>query len=90
MPEFDFVHAHRHSLRHRAEILRSERCGCFFCQQMFAPAEIREWIDWTGEVGQTALCPRCGIDAVIGSASGFPITPEFLSGMHGHWFGVDV
>jgi hypothetical protein len=36
----------------------------------------------------TADCPRCGIDAVIGSASGFPITSEFLSSMNGRWFQI--
>jgi hypothetical protein len=36
--------------------------------------------------GQTALCPKCGIDAVIGSASGYPISREFLAEMHRHWF----
>jgi hypothetical protein len=37
-------------------------------------------------VGQTALCPRCGIDAVIGSASGYPITQDFLQRMRADCF----
>jgi len=44
--------------------------------------DISEWID----DGQTALCPKCEIDSVIGTASGFPITHEFLMRMHEHWF----
>jgi hypothetical protein len=36
--------------------------------------------------GQTALCPKCPVDSVIGAASGDPITPEFLKLMHDHWF----
>jgi hypothetical protein len=48
----------------------------------FPPTKIREWIDQE----QTALCPECEIDSVIGSASGFPITKEFLELMHAHWF----
>ena len=35
---------------------------------------------------QTALCPKCEIDSVIGSASEFPITKDFLERMHAHWF----
>ena len=35
----------------------------------------------------TALCPYCHIDAVIGDASGFPITEEFLTEMMRRWFG---
>ena len=36
--------------------------------------------------GQSALCPRCGIDSVIGADSGYPITVEFLTRMKEHWF----
>jgi hypothetical protein len=35
---------------------------------------------------QTALCPHCGIDSVISSASGYPITAAFLHRMHDYWF----
>ena len=36
--------------------------------------------------GSTALCPRCGIDAVIGSESGYPVTKRFLERMQAQWF----
>lgn len=78
----DHVSAHKHSIRHRAELEASAVCGCFYCGGVFAPTEIREWID----DGQTALCPYCPVDSVIGSASGYPITPEFLKLMHDYWF----
>ncbi|MCE7962609.1 MAG: hypothetical protein DYH05_08955 [Acidobacteria bacterium ACB1] len=32
------------------------------------------------------LCPKCGIDSVIGSNSGYPINDEFLRRMRSHWF----
>src|SRR5581483_9226086 len=76
------VDAHKHSSMHREEVLRSDCCGCFHCFRVFAPAEIAEWID----NGQTALCPYCPVDSVIGSASGYPITKEFLEEMHKYWF----
>jgi len=82
----DYVHAHRHSIRHRDEILSSERCGCFYCGTIFPPTEAKDWTDERDGVGQTALCPRCGIDAVIGSKSGCPITTKFLQLMRSHWF----
>ncbi len=76
--------AHRHSSNHRAEIGRSEICGCFYCCRTFKPGEIAEWIDdklWT------AHCPHCWIDSVLGSASGYPVAePEFLRAMHTRWF----
>ena len=34
----------------------------------------------------TALCPYCHADAVIGDASSFPITEEFLKEMNKRWF----
>lgn len=82
----DHIRAHRHCSRHRGELLASERCGCFHSGAIFCPAEIDVWTDeWEG-VGRTAICPRCGIDAVIGSESGYPITPAFMQTMKAHWF----
>jgi hypothetical protein len=78
----DHITAHKHCIKHRAEIEASEMCGCFYCMATFVPSEIVEWID----DGQTALCPRCPVDSVIGSASGYPITSTFLQQMHDHWF----
>jgi hypothetical protein len=74
--------AHKHSSAHREEILKSELCACFYCCQTFLPHVIEDWVD----ENTTALCPKGGIDAVIGSASEFPLTPEFLQLMHRRWF----
>jgi hypothetical protein len=82
--------AHAHCSGHREEIERSDLCGCFYCMATFAPSEIVDWIDAPDdadeEAGTTALCPRCGIDSVIGSASGYPIDADFLTAMHAEWF----
>ena len=74
--------AHQHSSKHRAEILASDICGCFYCEKTFRAQEIADWTDNQ----ETALCPKCGIDSVIGSASGFPINTQFLHQMCEHWF----
>ncbi len=84
--EPDHIRAHAHSSGHHEEILSSEVCGCFYCLTTFHPNEVNEWISEGDGVRQTALCPRCGIDSVIGSKSGFPITPDFLASMHRYWF----
>ena len=81
------VQAHDHSSRNRKELTASDTCGCFYCLATFAPEAIQKWINERDQAGQTALCPFCGIDSVIGSASGFPITREFLSEMQAYWFG---
>ena len=76
------VQAHKHSFKNRNEIERSTLCGCFYCEKNFAPSEIVEWIDGN----QTAMCPFCGIDSVLGNFSGFALTKEFLHSMNEHWF----
>lgn len=90
----DLERAHKRSIRHRSEIEASDLCGCFYCFAMFPPGEITDWIDWPDDTpeededryGQTALCPRCGIDSVIGSAAGYPLTHEVLRAMNVRWF----
>ena len=83
--------AHEHCVLHEAELKQSDRCGCFCCLAEFPPSDITEWIKdenvLAGKTGVTALCPRCGIDSVIGSASGYPVTQPFLKAMKKHWFG---
>ena len=69
-----YTAALNHAANHRSELVESKHCGCFFCFRTFPVSEIRIWID----KNQTALCPRCGIDAVIGTASGFVIDDPFL------------
>ncbi len=61
----------------------SEWCGCFYCLAIFPPSAIEHWLQ---EGDGTAVCPECQIDSVIGSASGYPITPQFLRQLRSHWF----
>jgi len=76
---------HRHSSKHREAIEASGGCGCFYCLETFGPAEIERWLN---EGTGTAICPRCQIDSVLGSASGLPVdNPDFLREMNNHWFG---
>lgn len=75
--------AHKHSRNNREEIKQSDQCGCFYCGRTFSPSVIVRWVT---KNEQTALCPFCDIDSVIGSAAGFQLTPEFLQAMHQRWF----
>jgi len=70
--------AHKKSIFHKSEILESDVCGCFCCFAIFHPSKIERWTDKDlAEKEETTLCPECGIDSVIGCASGFPITKNF-------------
>ena len=74
--------AREHASRHRAEIQASTRCACYFCFHTFSAATIKAWID----TDQTALCPKCGVDSVIGNASKHRLDEKFLRQMHTHVF----
>lgn len=83
----DHISAHRRSSLHRSGLQTSSLCGCFFCLEVFSPTEIEEWVDEDDSgVGQTALCPKCGIDSVISVPSDSQEVRNFLSQMHGYWF----
>ena len=75
--------AHAFCSNHQEQILKDRVCGCFYCLEIFDPALIKNWIaDRKG----TAVCPFCGVDAILGESSGFPITKEFLAEMKQYWF----
>jgi hypothetical protein len=77
------VDAHDHCTNNRVELEASKVVGCFCCCKTYSPSEINEWID----EGTTAMCSKCGIDSVIGNASGFPVEDKaFLRKMNGLWF----
>jgi hypothetical protein len=91
VPE-DHISAHDWSKANRQTLMDSNLCGCFCCLDVFLSSEIEEWIEnETSEIEEgitddTAFCPNCGIDSVIGSVSGYPIDRESLKKMHDYWF----
>ncbi len=84
----DFVKAHDCASKHRTELEKDNICGCFYCTEIYSPKEIKKWVSGDADCTKTdtALCPKCGVDAVIGESSGYPITKEFLIDMHKRWF----
>lgn len=75
------ISAHKYSSDHREQLLHDNVCGCFHCLNIFSPEKITNWLG-----AKTAVCPYCGIDAVIGESSGYPVTKEFLQKMKNYWF----
>lgn len=84
----DYRKAHIFSNNNKPALGTPQRCGCFYCGKMFESTEIVEWVEADNpyDYKGTAICPYCGIDAVIGESSGFLITKEFLEGMNRAWF----
>jgi hypothetical protein len=83
---------HDHCKPNRDGLGKSSVCGCFHCCTTYPAAQIKDWIDPTpqkveemGVQGQTAPCPRYGIDSLIGDQSGHPIMRDFLEKMRSYW-----
>ena len=71
--------AHSRAIHSRA--LLTGRRGCFYCLSTFLAERATQWAD----DDDTALCPVCGIDAVLSAATD-SISPEALEQMHDRWF----
>jgi hypothetical protein len=86
LTEEALVAAHKYSSNNSRVISHSQVCGCFYCKKTLSSGDIKESVndDKTDEI--TVLCPYCRIDAIIGDASGFEITEEFLQKMYERWF----
>lgn len=72
--------AHRESTHHRDALRQVGRGCCFYCLRRFAVAGVERWID----DGETALCPHCGIDAVLPDRG--DLSDERLGTMHHMFF----
>lgn len=89
----DHIEAHKFCSNNMPMLKKDKVCGCFYCLEIFDPAEIKFWIiannpadDNPADKLGTAVCPHCGIDSVIGESSGYPITKDFLTKMKNYWF----
>jgi hypothetical protein len=88
------VAAYRYTTNNWSQLQDSKLCGCCNCVQIFPADEV---VGWTGldmnnaddpraVEQQTAMCPRCGSEAVLGDKSGYPIHAQFLTQMNEAWF----
>lgn len=80
----DCIKAHKYSFANKSMLEKDEKCGCFYCCNIFSPKEITEWTK--DESGFTARCPYCCVDSVIGKSVGYPLTKESLEKMKQEWF----
>ena len=82
IPELNAFYTH--SIKNEESILKSDFCGCFHCISIFPVADIKEMVV-EKDGFKTAICPICGIDAVLGDAS-VEITAEILEVLNEHFF----
>lgn len=62
----------------RTHLTGGRPCSCYFCLAAFDGGEVEAW----GDEGQTALCPRCGMDAVVPETHAL----ETLIAARDYWF----
>lgn len=65
-------------------------CGCFYCKSIYPASKVNEWCDNDGRGDKTALCPKCGIDSVLGDATFVELTPELMELMNMLFFGDGI
>jgi hypothetical protein len=93
-PMNELLAAYRYVTNNHAQIEASKLCGCCNCVLIFKPDEIVGWTGLTVQnmddpkaiAEQTAMCPNCGSEAVLGDGCGFPINANFLARMNEAWF----
>ncbi len=76
--------AHEACFQNKRILEKSKKCACFCCNNIFLPEEIEKWCD----DNNTALCPYCQVDSVIGDAAGYPLSEDFIIQMNLYWFGL--
>lgn len=81
-PPFEIAKYSYAGIHNRSDLEKSMKCGCYHCLRIFEPKDIRMWVDTKKD---TALCPHCGIDAVVGDAA-VSVELKDLSSVHSVMF----
>lgn len=74
-----------YSRNHKDLLKQSTESGCYYCCNFFPSSDVKEWCD----DGETALCPKCGVDSVIPSVEN-ELTLSTLKAMSKYWFDVSA
>ena len=77
----DMRKAHKYTNENYKMLQHEQNCRCIYCRKEFSSLRIDEY---TGD--NTALCPMCGIDAVIGELSGYKFDDDEALMMHTFFF----
>ena len=69
------------AFKNKTRIASSRQAGCYHCCKIYPAESVTLFTD----NGQTAICPECGVDSVLGSASGIELTVENLEKINKEW-----
>lgn len=72
------------TMHNKPLLLESNMASCYYCLETFPVANITEFVD---DDDDTALCPVCGIDTVLGDRTNLPIHDRaYLEAIHNYAF----
>jgi hypothetical protein len=70
------------AMKNRKIIEQSTKAGCFHCLEIFDVNEINSYTD----NNDTVICPKCGIDSVVGNNCGFDLNNQILKTAKKFWY----
>lgn len=73
---------HDYSSKNKDLIEKSDKCYCFSCKKVMNSNEVTRYL----AIENTALCPYCGIDAIIPDYIDEEINNELIEHMNKYWF----
>lgn len=73
---------HAYSAHNKSLIDISNKCYCFYCRSCMERSEMVDYID----DGQTAVCPKCGIDSIIPDSIEECVDENMIAQMNEYWF----
>jgi len=76
----------RQTAFNRSMLEGADRCGCFHCGEMFSPEDIVDWVVEDDGHEDSAVCPFCGVDAVVVGTATYPLDPRALERLRHFWF----
>ena len=73
---------HTYSSHNRNLVAVANKCYCFYCKTISDSLEIKDYAD----NGQTAICPKCGIDSIIPDSIEETMDEKTIAEMNEYWF----
>ena len=73
---------HAYSSHNKDLVAASEKCYCFHCKAVVSRFLIKDFAD----NGQTAICPKCGIDSILPGSIEEVASEHIISEMNEYWF----
>ncbi len=82
-----FPEIFKHTKDNEIDILNSKKCSCLFCRQTYDARRVSDWSTENNKI--SAVCPECGMNAVVGDHSGFILDHDTLKALNLTYFGED-